>query len=86
MLLFGRGRRRGRQPGPLASADILLLLLNAGARSHSYTLPRMESPGLWEELLNTARPGPGTRQMRNDAVNLTAHSSLLLRHTERIEG
>jgi hypothetical protein len=24
--------------------------------------------------------------VRNDAVNLTAHSSLLLRHTERIEG
>jgi hypothetical protein len=24
--------------------------------------------------------------MRNDAVNLAAHSSMLLRHTERIEG
>jgi hypothetical protein len=24
--------------------------------------------------------------MRTDAVNLTAHSSLLLRHSERIEG
>ena len=46
----------------------------------------MENPGLWEELLNTARPGPWARQVRNDAVNLAAHSSLLLRHTERIEG
>ena len=46
----------------------------------------MERPGLWEELVNTARPGPYARQMRNDAVNLTAHSSILLRHTERIEG
>ena len=45
-----------------------------------------ETPGLWEELLNTARPGPWSRQVRNDAVNLTAHSSLLLRHSERIGG
>jgi hypothetical protein len=45
----------------------------------------METPGLWEELLNTARPGPWSRQVRNEAVNLTAHSSLLLRHSERIE-
>jgi hypothetical protein len=45
----------------------------------------MDNPGLWEELLNTARPGPWARQMRTDAVNLTAHSSLLLRHSERIE-
>jgi hypothetical protein len=46
----------------------------------------MENPGLWEELVNTARPGPYARQMRNEAVNLAAHSSMLLRHTERIEG
>ena len=34
------GRRRGRHPGPVRrSADTLLLLLNAGTRSRSYTLP-----------------------------------------------
>ncbi len=86
MLLFGLAADEVDSRGRSASADSLLLLLNAGARSHSYTLPRMESPGLWEELVNTARPGPYARQMRNDAVNLTAHSSMLLRHTERIEG
>ncbi len=86
MLLFGLAADEVDSRGRSASADSLLLLLNAGARSHSYTLPRMESPGLWEELVNTARPGPYARQMRNDAVNLTAHSSILLRHTERIEG
>ena len=86
MLLFGRAADEVDIRGRSASADTLLLLLNAGTRSHSYVLPRMESPGLWEELLNTARPGPWARQVRNDAVNLTAHSSLLLRHSERIEG
>jgi isoamylase len=85
MLLFGRAADEVDIRGRSAPADTLLLLLNAGPRSHSYTLPRMETPGMWEELLNTARPGPWTRQVRNDAVNLTAHSSLLLRHSERIE-
>jgi isoamylase len=86
MLLFGRAADEVDIRGRSAPADTLLLLLNASTRSHSYTLPRMETPGLWEELLNTARPGPWARQVRNEAVNLTAHSSLLLRHTERIEG
>jgi glycogen operon protein len=86
MLLFGRAADEVDIRGRSTAADTLLLLLNAGTRSHSYTLPRMENPGLWEELLNTARPGPWARQMRTDAVNLTAHSSLLLRHSERIEG
>jgi isoamylase len=86
MLLFGRAADEVDIRGRSTPADTLLLLLNAGTRSHSFTLPRMESPGLWEELLNTARPGPWERQLRNDAVNLTAHSSLILRHSERIEG
>jgi isoamylase len=86
MLLFGRAADEVDIRGRSAPADTLLLLLNAGTRSFSYTLPRMENPGLWEELLNTARPGPWARQVRNDAVNLTAHSSLLLRHSERMEG
>src|SRR6202453_1012164 len=85
MLLFGRAADEVDIRGRSTPADTLLLLLNAGTRSHSYTLPHMDNPGLWEELLNTARPGPWARQMRNDAVNLTAHSSLLLRHSERIE-
>ncbi len=86
MLLFGRAADEVDSRGRSAPADTLLLLLNASPRSHSYALPRMESPGVWEELLNTARPGPWARQVRNEAVNLTAHSSLLLRHTERPRG
>ena len=44
----------------------------------------MELAGRWEELLNTAQPGPWARVVRNEAVSLTAHSTLLLRHNERL--
>jgi glycogen operon protein len=84
MLLLGSAADEVDIRGRSATGDTLLLLLNAGARSHSYTLPRLEQPGRWEELLNTARPGPWSRLVRNDAVNLAAHSSLLLRHSERL--
>jgi isoamylase len=86
MLLFGNAADEVDIRGRSTAAETLLLLLNAGPRSHSYTLPRLENPGIWEELLNTSRPGPWARQVRNDAVNLTAHSSLLLRHNERLAG
>ena len=46
--------------GRSARGDTLCLLLNAGTRSRSYTLPKVAEPGRWEELLNTARPGPWT--------------------------
>jgi hypothetical protein len=61
-------------------------MLNAGTRSRSYTLPRMELAGQWEEVLNTAQPGPWFRIVRNEAVSLNAHSTLLLRHSERRRG
>jgi isoamylase len=86
MLLLGRAADEVDVRGRSAPGDSLLLLLNAGTRSRSYTLPRMEQPGMWEELLNTARWGAWTRIVRNDALNLNAHSTILLRHTERLEG
>jgi len=86
MLVVGRAADEVDIRGRAARGDTLLLLLNAGARSRPYTLPRLEWPGRWEELLNTARTGSWTREVRNEVVNLAAHSSLTLRHTERIEG
>ena len=68
--------------GRSAPGDTLLLLLNAGTRSHSYTLPRMERPGLWEELLNTARPGPWARhraQRRRQPDRPLEHAAAPLR-------
>jgi isoamylase len=85
MLLPGRAADEVDIRGRLVKSDSLLLLLNASNRSRSWTLPRLEWPGRWEELLSTARPGEQGRTVRTPAVNLTAHSSLLLRHNERLD-
>jgi hypothetical protein len=58
----------------------LFWLLNAGGAPRKYTLPRMERPGVWEELFSTARPG--TRLVRTAAVVVPRHSTALLRHNE----
>ena len=84
MLLLGQAADEIDIRGRTAFGHTLLFLLNAGWRSRSYALPRLELPGRWEEVLNTAHPGPGTRLARNDVVNLTSHSVLLLRHNERL--
>ena len=86
MLLFGLATDEVDVRGRSYAGDSLFLMLNAGTRSRSYTLPRMELAGQWEEVLNTAQPGPWFRIVRNEAVSLNAHSTLLLRHSERHRG
>ena len=83
MLLLGRATDEVDIRGRSYAGDSLLVLLNAGSRSRSYTLPRMELAGFWVEELNTTQAGPWGRIIRNEAVSLTAHSTLLLRHSER---
>ena len=84
MLLSGRATDEVDERGRATYGDTVLLLLNGGVRSRSFTLPRIEWTGLWEELLNTARP-PGSRRVQGASVNLTAHSVIVLRHNERIQ-
>ena len=55
MLLSGRATDEVDQRGRPVYGDTILLLLNGGTRSRPYTLPPVEWPGIWEELLNTAR-------------------------------
>jgi glycogen operon protein len=78
MLMFGRAVDEIDERGRAVRGTTLLLLLNAGPRSKSYTLPRLDQPGLWKELLNTARPG--RRIVSTAAVNLASRSTILLRH------
>jgi isoamylase len=85
MLLPGRAADEIDLRGRLVKSNSLLLLLNASTRSRSWTLPRLEWPGRWEELISTARPGEQGRTVRTSAVNLTAQSSVLLRHNERLD-
>jgi isoamylase len=86
MLLLGVATDEIDIRGRSYAGDSLLLMLNAGTRSRSYTLPRMELAGQWEEVLNTAHPGPWSRIVRTETVSLNAHSTLLLRHSERHRG
>jgi isoamylase len=83
MLLFGTATDEIDIRGRSYAGDSLLVLLNAGTRSLVYTLPRMELAGYWVEVLNTTHPGPWGRIVKNDAVSLNAHSTVLLRHSER---
>ena len=83
MLLAGQAVDDVDERGRRIYGDTLLLLLNGGARSRLYVMPRLEGPGMWEQLLNTAHLGQ--RLVRAATVNLTAHSAVLLRHSRHIE-
>ena len=62
--------------GRAVRGDTILFLLNGGARSKRFVVPALGGPAGWEEIVNTARPG--TRPVRGGAVNLVAHSVVLL--------
>jgi isoamylase len=83
MLLAGRAADEVDDRGRSIYGETVLLLLNGGTRSRLCVTPRLEWPGIWEELLNTGRPG--RRVVRAATVNLTSHSLILLRYNQRIE-
>jgi hypothetical protein len=78
MLIRGDATNEIDERGRRATGDAILLLLNGGARSKPFCLPRLHRPGDWSEILNTTHPEP--RPIREDHVNLVAHSLLLLRY------
>jgi glycogen operon protein len=78
MLIRGEATDEVDERGRRVSGDAILLLLNGGGRSKPFCLPRLGSPGAWVEVLNTSHPVP--RPLRQDRVNLVAHSIILLRH------
>jgi glycogen operon protein len=84
MLLPGRATDEVNERGRPVFGDTLLLLLNGGSRSRLFQLPRLEGGGMWEEIVNTARP-IGTRLIRRRGVNLVSHSVILLRYLEDAE-
>jgi isoamylase len=61
----------------------LLLLLNAGGRSKPFTLPKLEQPGIWTAMVNTAhRAGQAVREGQ---VSLGPRSLILLRYESLLE-
>jgi glycogen operon protein len=84
MLLPGRATDEVNERGRPVFGDTLLLVLNGGSRSRLFQLPRLDGAGMWEEIVNTARP-IGTRLIRRRGVNLVSHSVILLRYLEDAE-
>ncbi len=80
MLMPGRSGDEVDARGRAVVGETLFWLLNAGGSPRKYTLPKIERPGVWEELFSTARPG--TRVVRTPAIVVTSHSTVLLRHNE----
>jgi glycogen operon protein len=78
MLILGEATDEVDERGRLLRGEAILLLTNGGARSRPFTLPMMETPGGWIEILNTAHPIP--RVVRQGKVSVVAHSLMLLRH------
>jgi len=80
MLMPGRAGDEVDARGRAVVGETLFWLLNAGSSPRKYTLPKLDRPGVWDELFSTARPG--TRVVRTPAIVLTRHSTVLLRHNE----
>ena len=80
MLISGRAADEVDDFGRPVFGETLLALFNGGTRSRRFVLPQRASAGVWQELLNTARPG--TRTPRTGSVTLVAHSVILLRRLE----
>jgi len=78
MLILGEATDEVDERGRRLMGEAILLLTNGGARTRPFTLPLMETPGGWAEILNTAHPAP--RTVRQGKVSLVAHSLMLLRH------
>ena len=76
MLIRGEAPEETDDGGRVLSGDSLVLLLNGGARSKQFTLPAMDRPGRWNELLDTSHETP--RTIGENGLHLTAHSLILL--------
>ena len=80
MLIDSRATDEVDARGRPVFGDTTLIVLNGGARSRVFALPKVEGAGVWVEEVNTARAG--TRIVRGSALNLVAHSLILLRFGE----
>jgi glycogen operon protein len=77
MLVHGDASDEVDERGRPNRGETLLLLLNGGRRTCSFVLPELPEPGLWREILSSARRGGG-RDVRKPAVVLPSHCLILL--------
>jgi isoamylase len=71
-------RGEAEADGPASSGDPILLLLNGGGRTKSFSLPAMGRQGTWSELIRTGHPT--LPAMDEGKVILMPHSLMLLRY------
>jgi glycogen operon protein len=83
MLIHGEATDEVDERGRPILGDTLLLLLNGGTRSRTFDLPKLDGSGVWQELVNTARP-EARRAARTVNLNLVAHSLILLRFEREV--
>ena len=81
MLIHGQATDEKDDRGRPVVGRTLLLLVNGGPRPRAFTLPRLDRPGDWHELVHTARVG--TRHVKGPALNLQGHALVLLRYEDR---
>jgi isoamylase len=77
MLIRGEATDEVDERGRRLLGEAILLLVNGGARTKPFSLPELDG-GAWVELIDTAHPLP--RALRQNVVNLAAHSLMLLRY------
>ncbi len=80
MLLHGRATDAVDERGRPTFGDTLLVLMNGGDSTRYVTLPTMETPGRFELILNTARPGATGSPAQG--LRLGSHSLIALRFAE----
>jgi isoamylase len=84
MLIDGEATDEVDERGRPVSGRTVLLLFNGGEASRRFVLPDSGQAGVWEELVNTARPG--RRVISRSAVNLVGRSFILATRTSEPAG
>ena len=80
MLLYGRASDSVDERGRPTFGETMLVLMNGGAHTRYVTLPKMETQGRLELILNTARPG--ATGSPTQGLRLGSHSLIALRFAE----
>jgi isoamylase len=75
MLIDGQATDEVDERGRPVSGRTVLLLFNGGDPPRRFVIPPLEQPGVWQEVVNTARDG--RRTLTREAINLVGHSFVL---------
>ncbi len=80
MLIHGQATDDVDERGQLVTGNTLYLFLNADEAAVEVMLPTLEEPGLWREVMNTARPG--RRFVDPLQFSVSGHTLVLLEYVE----